>query len=283
MARKNRSDVEGTVTDDQHVKKPPGVSVTITNVDTYRAIDGDRCRGGYRAPALPPGAYELRAELTGFTTYRRTGLALTIGQDSRIDFTLQVASVKETVEVTAAAPLVDVSSNTIGTTITRKDLESLPLATRNFLDLANMTPGVTGVGGGGVNTAGQLSRNNSFLIDGVSNDNTLVSGSRGGFSLEAVREYVVLANQFSAEFGVSCGAIVSVVTRSGTNKTEARGFLFDRSENLDAQDPFSTRRDQARRRSASSGSAAFSEVRSRTTTCSISRPTKGSACTRHRW
>ena len=228
--------------------------MTITNVDTgiVRSVVTD-VSGGYRAPALTPGAYELRAELSGFTAYRRTGLTLTIGQESRIDFTLQLASVRETVEVTAAAPLVDVSSNTIGTTITRKDLESLPLATRNFLDLANMTPGVTGVGGGGVNTSGQLSRNNSFLIDGVSNDNTLVSGSRGGFSLEAVREYVVLANQFSAEFGVSSGAIVSVVTRSGTNKTEARGFLFDRSEKLDAQDPFS--------HAQGSGKAPFSQQR----------------------
>jgi hypothetical protein len=190
--------MEGIVVDDQHAVLP-GVTITITNVDTGIArtmvTDG---AGSYRAPALPPGTYELTAELQGFTIYRRTGLSLTIGQDSRIDITLQVASVRETVEVTGAAPLVDVSSNTIGTTITRKDLESLPLATRNFLDLANMTPGVTGVGGGGVNTSGQLSRNNSFLIDGVSNDNTLVSSSRGGFSLEAVREYIVLANQFSA-------------------------------------------------------------------------------------
>ena len=92
--------LEGTVTDDQHAVLP-GVSVTITNVDTgiVRSVVTD-VGGGYRAPALPPGAYELRAELTGFTTYRRTGLTLTIGQESRIDFTLQVASVKETVEVT---------------------------------------------------------------------------------------------------------------------------------------------------------------------------------------
>jgi hypothetical protein len=245
--------MEGIVVDDQRAVLP-GVSITITNVDTgiIRTIVTDGA-GSYRAPALQPGTYELTAELQGFTIYKRTGLSLTIGQESRIDITLQVATVRETVEVTGAAPLVDVSSNTIGTTITRKDLESLPLATRNFLDLANMTPGVTGVGGGGVNTSGQLSRNNSFLIDGVSNDNTLVSSSRGGFSLEAVREYVVLANQFSAEYGVSSGAIVSVVTRSGTNKTEGRAFIFDRNAHLDAQDPFS--------HAQGSGKAPFSQQR----------------------
>src|SRR5205807_2808458 len=151
------------------------------------------------------------------------------------------------------SPLVDVTKNTLGTTVTRKDLDSIPLVTRNFLDLANMTPGVTGVGGGGVNTAGQLSRNNSYLVDGVSNDDTIVSTSRGGFSLEAVREYVVLANQFSAEYGISSGAIVSVVTRSGTNKNEGRVFFFDRSQKLDAQDPFS--------HAQGSGKAPFSQQR----------------------
>jgi hypothetical protein len=243
----------GSVTDEQHGVLP-GVSVAITNVDTgvARVVVTD-ATGYYRAPALAPGTYAVTADLTGFVNYKRSGLTLTTGQDVRIDIMLQVASVKETVEVIAAAPLVDVSNNTIGTTVSRKDLDTIPLVDRNFLSLANMTPGVTGVGGGGVNTAGQLSRNNSYLVDGVSNDDTIVSSSRGGFSLEAVREYVVLANQFSAEYGISSGAIVSVVTRSGTNKNEGRAFFFDRSESLDAQDPFS--------HAQGSGKAPFSQQR----------------------
>ena len=243
----------GSLTDEQHGVLP-GVTITITNIDTgvARTVVTD-ATGYYRAPALQPGTYAMTADLAGFVTYKRSGLVLTTGQEARIDVTLQVASVKETVEVTAASPLVDVTNNTLGTTVTRKDLDSIPLVDRNFLSLANMTPGVTGVGGGGVNTAGQLSRNNSYLVDGVSNDDTIVSSSRGGFSLEAVREYVVLANQFSAEYGISSGAIVSVVTRSGTNKTEGRGFFFDRSEKLDAQDPFS--------HAQGSGKAPFSQQR----------------------
>src|SRR5260221_5244322 len=245
--------MQGTVADDQRAVLP-GVSVTITNVETgiARAVVTD-ATGSYRAPALSPGTYELSADLAGFTTYRRTGLTLTIGQESRIDVMLEGASVRESVEVTAAAPLVDTTKNTIGLTVTRKDLDSIPLVTRNFLDLANMTPGVTGVGGGGVNTAGQLNRNNSYLVDGVSNDDTIVSSSRGGFSLEAVREYIVLANQFTAEYGISSGAIVSVVTRSGTNRNEGRVFFFDRNQHLDAQDPFS--------HAQGSGKAPFSQQR----------------------
>jgi len=245
--------LQGLITDEQHGVLP-GVSVTITNTETglsrLAVTDGS---GWYRAPALPPGMYEMTAELGGFVTLKRSGLVLTTGQEPRIDITLQVASVKETVEVVAASPLVDTTSHTLGTTITRKDLDSIPLVDRNFLSLANMTPGITGVGGAGVNTAGQPSRNNSYLVDGVSNDDTIVSSSRGGFSLESVREYVVLANQFSAEYGIASGAIVSVVTRSGTNRNEGRVFFFDRSEQLDAQDPFS--------HAQGSGKAPFSQQR----------------------
>jgi carboxypeptidase family protein/TonB-dependent receptor-like protein len=244
---------QGQVVDEQHAVLP-GVTVTITNVDTgaVRTVTSD-ASGWYRAAALPPGAYELRAELAGFVEHVRRGLTVTTGQEPRIDITLAVAAVKETVTVTGTTPLVDVTKNTIGTTITRRDLDSIPLVDRNFLSLANMTPGVTGVGGGGVNTAGQLNRNNSYLVDGVSNDDTIVSSSRGGFSLEAVREYIVLANQFTAEYGISSGAIVSVVTRSGTNKNEGRAFFFDRDEHLDAQDPFS--------HAQGSGKAPFSQQR----------------------
>src|SRR5215471_17807282 len=245
--------LQGLVTDAQNAVLP-GVSVTITNVDTgvTRTVVTDTA-GWYRAAALQPGTYELSAELAGFVAYKRTGMTLTTGQEPRIDIMLQVASVRESVEVVASAPLVDTTKNTIGTTVTRKDLDSMPLVTRNFLDLANMTPGVTGVGGGGVNTAGQLSRSNSYLVDGVSNDDTIVSSSRGGFSLEAVREYVVLANQFTAEYGIASGAIVSVVTRSGTNQNEGRTFLFDRNKKLDAQNPFS--------HAQGSGEAPFSQQR----------------------
>src|SRR5262249_36888771 len=227
---------------------------TITNVETgvSRTVITDTT-GWYRAAALNPGTYEMTTEPAGFVPYKGSGMTRTTGQEPRIDIMLQVASVKETVQVVAAAPLVDTTKNTLGLTVTRKDLDSIPLVTRNFLDLANMTPGVTGVGGGGVNTAGQLNRSNSYLVDGVSNDDTIVSSSRGGFSLEAVREYVVLANQFSAEYGISSGAIVSVVTRSGTNKNEGRAFYFGRNDALDAQDPFS--------KAQGSGKAPFSQQR----------------------
>jgi hypothetical protein len=118
--------------------------------------------------------------------------------------------------------------------VTRAELDTLPLALRNFAALANLTPGIAGVGGGGIQAAGQTTGSNSYLVDGASNDDTRVATQRGGFSLEAVREFAVMANHFSAEYGMASGAIVSVVTRSGTNNFQGRIFAFhgDRAESV---------------------------------------------------
>lgn len=231
--------LQGSVTDDQNLPLP-GASVTFTNTETgvTRTVVSDE-RGWYRAAALPPGVYDLKAELSGFGTAVRNKVAISLGQELTVNLGLKIAAVSETVQVVATTPLVETSSNTLGTTVSRDQLDSLPVPGRSFTALAQTAPGVTGVGGGGVNSGGQLNRNNSYRIDGVSNDNNVLASPRGGLSMEAVREYVVIANQFSAEYGDASGAVVSVVTRSGTNDFNGRGFLFHRDEQFDSQDPFS--------------------------------------------
>jgi Carboxypeptidase regulatory-like domain len=233
--------LQGTISDPQRALLP-GVTVIISNVETglSRTIVTDE-RGWYRAPALPPGRYDLRAELQGFGSVVRSGLTLTIGQEATINIEMNLANVQETVTVTGEVPLVETSNSTLGTTVTRTTLDSLPLAGRNFSGLAMLSPGIAGVGSGttGLNAGGQTTRSNSFLIDGASNDDTIVATQRGGFSLEAVREFAVLSNQFAAEYGMASGAIVTVITRSGTNQLQGRGFLFHRDDTFDAQDPFS--------------------------------------------
>jgi hypothetical protein len=245
--------LQGAVMDDQGLALP-GATVTLTNLETgWTRSDVTDEQGRYRAPALPPGVYSVQAELAGFATAVQERVPLTLGQELTINLTLRVATLEETVTVTAAVPLVETTSNTLGTTVSRQQLDSLPVPGRSFTALAATAPGVTGVGGGGVNAGGQLSRNNSYRIDGVSNDNNVLASPRGGLSMEAVREYIVIANQFSAEYGEASGAIVSVVTRSGTNDFQGRGFLFHRDESFDAQDPFS--------KAQGSGQAPFSQQR----------------------
>lgn len=243
--------LQGTVADEQGAVLP-GASATIRNVETglVRGLVTD-ASGWYRAVALPPGAYELQVELSGFAPAVRSGLTLTIGQEATVNVTLRLATVVETLTVMAASPLVEPTRSDIGTTITRSQLDNLPLAGRNFTNLAVLAPGVTGVGGGGINAGGQTTQNNTYLVDGLSHDNNIVAGTRGEYSLETVREFQVMANQFSAQYGQASGAIVNVVTRSGTNKISGRAFVFHRDDSFDAQDPFS--------KALGSGKAPFSQ------------------------
>ena len=245
--------LQGTVSDEQGAVMP-GASIVIANTETgwTREVVTDD-RGWYRVIALPPGEYELRATLQGFSAYVRRGLTLTTGQEATINVALRLATLSETVTVTGEAPLVETTRNALGTTVARAELDSLPLVGRNFAGLTTLSAGITGVGGGGTTASGQTDRSNSFMVDGVSNDQVVTAGQRGGFSLEAVREFAVMANQFSAEFGQASGAIVSVITRSGTNDLKGRAFAFHRDDALDAQDPFS--------KAQGSGKAPFSQQR----------------------
>jgi outer membrane receptor protein involved in Fe transport len=245
--------LQGIVSDSQGGVLP-GVTVNVTNTDTglVREVVSDDV-GFFRVAALPPGPYTVRATIEGFTPHSRTGLVLTVGQTATINVQLGLVTLTEAVTVEATAPLVDASSNALGTTVTNVQLDSLPLAGRDFAALARLAPGVMGVGGGGISAGGQLTRNNSVVVDGTSNDEQGVATTRGSFSLESVREYVIYTNQFAAEHGLAAGALVNVVTRSGTNTLEGRVFAFHRDDALDAQNPFS--------KAQGSGSAPFSEQR----------------------
>ncbi|HEX4915766.1 MAG TPA: carboxypeptidase-like regulatory domain-containing protein, partial [Vicinamibacterales bacterium] len=255
LAQTTGATLQGTIADDQGGVLP-GANITIRNTDTgwTRDVVSDE-KGWYRVAALPPGPYEVKVAMSGFVDYVRTGLVLTIGQEATVNHSLKLATVSETITVTGQSPLVETTSNTLSKTITRTELDTLPLSGRNFSNLAAMSPGVAMVGNSNNNVlaAGQTNRSNSFLIDGTSNDDTTVATSRGGFSLEAVREFAVMANQFNAEYGMASGAIVSVVTRSGTNDLQGRVFLFHRDDSFDAQDPFS--------KAQGSGKSPFSQQR----------------------
>jgi hypothetical protein len=253
VAQNTGATLQGTITDEQGAVMP-GATIVVANVETgwTRDVVTDE-RGWYRATALSPGNYEVRVTLQGFATQIRQGLTVTVGQEATVNITLKLASLQESLTVTGAAPLVETTKSTLGTTVTRESLDNLPLISRNFSGLATLAPGVTGVGGGGVTAQGQTDRSNSYMVDGVSNDQIVTAGNRGNFSLEAVREFAVMTNQFSAEYGLSSGAVFTVITRSGTNEVKGRVFAFHRGDALDAQNPFS--------KAQGSGKAPFSQQR----------------------
>lgn len=222
-----------------------GATVTArqTETGTLRTVRTDAL-GQYRIAGLPVGPYEVQVELTGFVTQVRSGIILRVGQQASLDFTLEVAPVEETVVVQADAPMVETTKSALSGTITPREIDDLAVADRDFANLAYLIPGVTNTSGGsdnaetGIGSSGAKGTGNTFLIDGLSNDGNALSESRGLYSLDAIAEFEVLTSQYAAEFGQASGAILNIVTRSGTNELHGRVSGYYRADELSANDPF---------------------------------------------
>jgi len=219
----------------------PGVTVTARNVDTglTRTVVSD-AQALYRLVSLPVGSYELTFALSGFATEVRTGIRVLVGQQAEINPSLKVAKVAETVSVSADVPIVETTKSTIGANITTRQIDELPLPERSFESLAFLAPGITQsvTEATNISAAGSNGAANTMLIDGVSNDLDAVNDFRGDFSPDAIGEYQVMSSQYSAEYGQASGAIINVVTRSGTNDWHARAAFYYRADSLAAGDPF---------------------------------------------
>jgi Carboxypeptidase regulatory-like domain/TonB dependent receptor-like, beta-barrel len=230
----------------------PGTTLTATNTETglsRMVISGDD--GSYRFAALPVGSYEVRAALTGFQTAVRSGLTLAVGQDAVINFTLEVGQVTETVEVTGEAPLVNTTSSSLGGLVTEENVADLPLNGRNFIDLTFLQPGVAkneNMTRGGTFTGSWFSsngspvRSNTYMLDGAVMGNWLGGASSSiantTLGIEGIREWRVVTNNFSAEYGLTMGSQMAIVTKSGTNEFHGSLFEYLRNSALDARNFF---------------------------------------------
>jgi hypothetical protein len=231
----------------------PGVSVTARNTETElvrTAVTG--AEGRYVIVGLPPGEYQIRAELSGFRSYVRRDLTLTIGQALVVNVTLQVGGLTEEVTVAGDTSLVNTSSPELSYLVGSQAIEQLPLNGRNYTDLALMQPGVLAFphrdGGSvvahglGMSVNGQDPRSNVYLLDGtLQNDFTNgPAGSAAGTALgtETIREFRVESNAYSAEFGRNSGGQINVLTKSGTNDFGGSAYLFHRNDALDARNFF---------------------------------------------
>ncbi len=243
LAQVTTATVQGQVGDESGAAVP-GATITARHVGTGATrIAVSDTSGSYRIAALPVGAYEIEASLTGFGKQLRSGITLRIGQEADIHFKLKVQAVTETVTVEGEAPIVETTKTVLGKTITTRQIDDLPVVGRTFTNLAFLSPGIlmvgTGAGGGTALAAnGGNGRNNSFTIDGLTNDEVAVASTRGQTPLDAVQEFQVLSNQFSAEYGQANGAVINVLTRSGTNDFQGRGYFYYRADELTANDPF---------------------------------------------
>jgi hypothetical protein len=247
QARLTGADLNGSV-QDQSGGVLPGATLTATNVATNltRTTTTDT-EGRFIIPALPPGTYTVSVAISGFAKETREDLVLQLGQSVNVAFTLKLAtSVEETVTVQAQSPLVDVSDASVSQVVGQQQIESLPINGRNFISFSVITPGVTvdntpqqgASATSGLSFAGQRARSNNILVDGLDNNDAAVGSVRAVFSQEAIREFQVLTNSYSAEFGKASGGVVNIITKSGTNNLHGTGFLYFRNEALNAKDHF---------------------------------------------
>jgi hypothetical protein len=215
----------------------PGATITATSLDTGRQMVAvSDARGEYRLRGLPAGRYKVQADLTGFSTIIVQDVELLVGQNRTIPFTLNVASLQETLTVTGEAPLVDASSTQVAGNVDRRQMEELPLQGRNWIELAMVVKGITT--NAVDNTPGVRDRQFQLNLDGQEITQQ-VAGSGFGqprFSREAIAEFQVVTNLFDITQGRSLGIQVQAISRSGTNDLNGSVYGFFRDEKLNAKD-----------------------------------------------
>lgn len=252
LAQLTTATISGTAKDETEAILP-GATITIRNLDTgiTRTVITDS-EGRYRAANLSLGNYEVTASLAGFQTAVRSGIKLTVGREAVVDFTMKVGEITEKLVVTGEAPLVNVTDSVIGGLVDDRAVRELPLNGRSFIELATLQAGVAFVPfgeesasqgfGKKITISGSRFTSNLFLLDGtVMNDSYNSAGSAAGGVLtgvETIREFTVISNAYSAEYGRHTGGVVNAVTRSGTNEFHGSAFEFLRNDNLDARNFF---------------------------------------------
>jgi len=246
-AQQGTAEIRGKVIDPS-MGALPGVTITVTNQDNgnfREAVSGGD--GSWFMAALPPGRYQVAAQLPGFKKFLRRDVLLAVGNQMNVDMQLELGGVEETVTVAGESPIIDVTSKEIGGNISSKELSDIPTIARNFTYYAGLLPGIVPTanlaswGSDTLTANGVDSRNNSYLVDGAwDNDDYLGqnNGAQARVPLDAAQEFQVLTGQFDAEFGRTSGAIVNAVIKSGTNKFHGSGFEFFYNPSTRAKDFF---------------------------------------------
>jgi len=224
---------------DQSKAPVPGVTVTVTRPETgwSSALVTDTA-GAARFTSLTPGEYQIAFALEGFAPVKQSKMVLRVGENAKVAVTMN-PSASETITVTAEAPIVDVHKTDSSTNIVPEQIQSLPVADRDFQKLAFITPGVQRerggfrfINGGPVVGSGGNASQSTILVDGVDLTDQVNGLARARFSQDAVREFRVIANRFDTEIGGSAGGAMSVVTKSGTNDMHGNVFGFFRDAAL---------------------------------------------------
>lgn len=221
------STLRGRVTDPQGAVVS-GATVTVRQIGTNLTRSGRTdSLGQYLIANLPAASYDVTVEQSGFATAHQSNLVLRVGEESTLDFALVVATVQQSVTVSSEASLVE-TQHTVGMNISTREVDELPTFNRSFSDLAQLTPGISSMGTGsmGFAAAGQNQYQNNVFVDGGTNAMRFYGTMADTFPQDWIQEFQVMTNGFSAEFGHASGAILNVITRSGTNAFHGRAYGF---------------------------------------------------------
>ena len=238
--------ISGAVTDSSGAAVV-GASIGAVNTETgFRRQTVANAIGQYNLPGLAPGQYNLTVEHQGFKKAQQKGLTLQVDQNARIDIGLEVGQVSESIEIQGAAPLVETEAAALGAVVDMHKILALPLNGRNFAQLAFLVPGVnTGSGGGGAegfSAAGLRADQNAFQIDGTSNSDSFQGRITVRPNIDAIQEFKIQTNNYSAEFGKGGGAQVNVITKSGGKEFHGGLWEFVRNDAFQARRFFDTNR-----------------------------------------
>jgi len=229
------------------------VKVTLINEATGVGTESStNTTGDYVFPQVPVGSYRVEFDLAGFKKSIQKDVTVDLNQVVTVNSTMQVGQTQETVEVSSQAPLVDTTSTQLGAVMDSKQVTGLPLNARDTYQLLQLQPGVQGVGGSdlfyGSNTSGAVSvnggrgRSNNFSVNGGDGNDLFVNAPAIQPTPDSIAEFRVLSNTFDAEYGRNSGAVINVVTKSGTNRWHGSVYEFLRNQSFNARGYLDLRR-----------------------------------------
>ena len=260
-AQTTTAELTGTIADASKAAVA-GAALVVTNVETGAKRDTvSNDAGNYVVPLLPPGSYQVTVQKAGFRQVTRSGVILQVGQVARVDFTLDLGAVSDSVVVSASAPLLEQETSALGQVVDQRSVENLPLNGRSSFRLVQLTPGILAApaangqfGDIPVNTTfdsnfsinGGRSQSNEVLIDGVPSTAGFFNQITTIPSVESTREFRVQSNGLAAEYGRSGGGVLNVSTKSGTNELHGSAFEFLRNSAMDSNEFFNKRNGRAK-------------------------------------
>jgi hypothetical protein len=233
------------------------VKIVLTNTENGAARETrTNSQGYFTLPLLQPGSYKIKAEKEGFRSKEQTGIVLEVDQQVSLNFSLDLGQLSQEVSVSAAPLLLNTVDPSVGTVIQNRQVEELPLNGRNYITLGLLSGGtadpIAGSRTQGFSTGGQRLSANNYLLDGADNNSyeLAAAGRMGGMvapSVEAVQEFKVQTNSYSAEYGRGTGAVINVTIKSGTNQIHGSAYEFLRNDKVDAKNFFAATNPQFQR------------------------------------